>query len=220
MAAVPSVRAALLLAVPLAAAACVWAPASPPCDGDANCPDEMTCAGGACVAPAPANDDGDGEPADGDGDDGDPDGDGDGDGDGCTTVGPAVLVDDDAVEDYLDGIDGCVFVDGDLEITGSVASVLALAAIDEITGDLRVRESDLVALDGLDGLTTIGDSLVVRENSFLEDVDGLGALASVGGDVEIIGNPELSSCDVDDLVDAVDVEGEVETFDNDEEDCG
>ena len=62
---------------------------------------------------------------------------------------------------------------------------------------------DLLDLNGLSALTTIGGDLTVDANSDLTDVTGLHNVGAVGGDVAITDNTSLSTDDAQTLVDTI-----------------
>ena len=73
-----------------------------------------------------------------------------------------------------------------------VSSLAGLTALTSV-GGLRILRTDLVTLAGLDALANVGVSgLFIAANTNLRDVEGLGALVSVEGDVVVDGNPVLA----------------------------
>ena len=62
-----------------------------------------------------------------------------------------------------------------------------------VTGDLIIFGEDIINLDGLSALTSVGGSLEITYNDALTNVDGLSALISVGGTLEIWGNNALTN---------------------------
>jgi hypothetical protein len=103
----------------------------------------------------------------------------------------------------LDGLNGLQHIDGGLylgsDLKGSntnLASIAALAALEDISGDLEISGS------GLDSLA------------------GLEQLKSVGGYVHIRGNKKLPTCQAVAFVESVDIMGSVEIFSNLKDRCG
>lgn len=65
-----------------------------------------------------------------------------------------------------------------------------LGALAYISGDLSIIRTELVDIDGLDALVSLG-SLGIFWNEHLEDVSGLSSLAEVQGTLTFSGNPCL-----------------------------
>ena len=68
---------------------------------------------------------------------------------------------------------------------------------DSVTGNLRVgdgqNDNDIIDLNGLANLTSVGASLFLNSNTVLTNVDGLINLSSIGGALNIVGNRLLSN---------------------------
>ena len=62
----------------------------------------------------------------------------------------------------------------------------------EIVGDVRIYYEDITNLNGLNVLTSIGDSLMIISTN-LENLSGLNALTSIGGGLYLDSNGSLSS---------------------------
>jgi hypothetical protein len=92
-----------------------------------------------------------------------------------------------------------------------------LANLESVGGmfSIRIDDSDglFTSVDGLSSLCEVG-SLQLDFNRWLQRLDGLSALEVVRGDVQITGNAELSSAEIDALLDRVRVEGAIEVADN------
>lgn len=73
-------------------------------------------------------------------------------------------------------------------------------ACTEVTGRLQVgtqnEPSNIVNLDGLNALTSVGGNLDIRHNAALLNVDALAGLTSVGGILNVRFNPVLAECTV------------------------
>jgi hypothetical protein len=64
-----------------------------------------------------------------------------------------------------------------------------------VTGDVSIGGSDITNLDGLGAVTSVGGDLDISYNSVLTNVDGLAALTSVGGYLHIQDNWVLTNVD-------------------------
>jgi len=70
-------------------------------------------------------------------------------------------------------------------------------------------------LSGLESLTFIGESLAISENNAITSLDGLESLNSIGGELFIIYNPSLSTCNVQGLCNyLLNPTGSIIIFDN------
>lgn len=74
--------------------------------------------------------------------------------------------------------------------------------------------ADFPELEVLEGLAGYAHILEISDNEKLASIDGLKQVTSVGGDVYIGDNPELDQSDVDDLLDGIDITGDVNTCGN------
>lgn len=72
-----------------------------------------------------------------------------------------------------------------------------------ITENRSLRE-----LHGLENVRVVS-GLYLRDNPKLQSLEGLSGLQEVRGDVEIWGNPQLSSQEVHAFIDGLDIGGEV-----------
>ena len=87
--------------------------------------------------------------------------------------------------------EGCARVDGDLAVVG-VTSVNALASLEQVTGKLRIENTErLYSLAGLESLRGARE-LTLRNNARLISGDALRNLTQVGR-VTISENPRLSA---------------------------
>ena len=75
------------------------------------------------------------------------------------------------------------------------------SAVDGFTGttavnrDLVISGTDIVNLDGLSSLSTVGRFLQIQDNPMLTNVDGLSSLSPIGVNLVIIDNPMLANVD-------------------------
>jgi hypothetical protein len=82
-------------------------------------------------------------------------------------------------------------VEGDLTLSGAGAVDLSvLSCLCSVGGELSIFDSDLVTLDGLDRLETVG-SLSIVDNRQLSDIQALGSLTDIPGEAVVSGSPDL-----------------------------
>ena len=85
----------------------------------------------------------------------------------------------------------------------------------DFSGEIRIVECpQLISLEGLSNLETVGEDLAVVENSLLPNLSGLGKLVRVGG--ELLINDNASLTDISVLTALVSVGGYFEVSDNPE----
>ena len=105
----------------------------------------------------------------------------------------------------LIGLENVVSIGGDLRIMNldSLTSLTGLDNVTSIGGNLQIWDNDaLVTFSGLDNLDSIEGNLEIgwlyywpRGNPSLNSLENLGNLSFIGGDVIIIYNDTLSSCE-------------------------
>lgn len=91
---------------------------------------------------------------------------------------------------------------------------LELNALEEVGLDVIISGTALSDLTGLEGLASVGGSLIIDGNADLKEL-GLGE-ADVAGDATITNNPKLPAGDVDDYFDGANVDGVTTNAGNDE----
>jgi hypothetical protein len=104
----------------------------------------------------------------------------------------------------LAGLEGLTAVGGTLLVGGfALTSLTGLGSLTSIGGDLTIMSNDVLPdLSGLNSLTYIGDSLTILNNPVLTSLTGLDNLdAGSISNLIIIGNWNLSSCDVQSICD-------------------
>ena len=113
------------------------------------------------------------------------------------------------------GQTGCTFVSGFLRIQGStdITNLGKLTGITTVNNLEIVYNDSLANLDGLGNLTSVLGDLTIMANAVLNDVDGLNNLTQVGGSFFIELNPALT--DLDGLSNLTSVEGELDIRTND-----
>lgn len=87
---------------------------------------------------------------------------------------------------------------GDHTLVGS-EDVAAIAGKREITGNLTIRATELVDLEGLENLITVGGNVYIQQNESLLDVHGLRGLVHVGGFLDVHLNTALLELTLDGL---------------------
>jgi hypothetical protein len=85
-------------------------------------------------------------------------------------------------------------VEGGLKLKSSTGDLADFANLQHVDGDLSVSYCTGATVDGLAALTHIAGDVQIEHNSKLEHIDGLNAVAFIGGDlVKIHSNPLLKS---------------------------
>ncbi len=85
-------------------------------------------------------------------------------------------------------IDGSLFLDG---ISG-LKDLTAFSSLKKVTGAVLIaHDSDLLSVQGMENLETIGWDLQISENINLRTITAFDKLTSTGG-IEILGNPRLT----------------------------
>ena len=72
---------------------------------------------------------------------------------------------------------------------------LGAAGCDEISGRLTISGADITNLEGLFGITGVGESLILTNNPDLTNLSGLGGIIRVEGALNIVYNPTLANLD-------------------------
>ncbi len=107
------------------------------------------------------------------------------------------ISDNDALTD-MSGLSGLVEFNAALYMRNNsmLASIGSLPNLTDIGGLVIWNNNALINLDGLSGVTTIGNqtSLAISYNDVLTNINALVGLVSVGFEVEIIDNPALGQC--------------------------
>jgi hypothetical protein len=104
---------------------------------------------------------------------------------GCTNLEPArkgdfMVVNDEEVRE----LQGVVCIDGMLFVYDGVTDLTSLSALQKVRS-LEIHRTPLRTLAGLDNLTTVVSSLVVDRCPYLESLDVLSNLVTVGRDLII-----------------------------------
>ena len=115
--------------------------------------------------------------------------------DGTLTVMTLLLED-------LDGLYCLAEVTGDLILLSNyeMISFNGLQQLETVNGDLHIAKNDFILnLSELGNIQTIGARLIINENEALEDIDALFNLTFLGGNLSITGNPNLATCQAENL---------------------
>jgi hypothetical protein len=165
--------------------ACALLSGSYACEDDTNCPDELVCSDGNCVA-------GEGE------------GEGEGEGDPCPTIaGPITLTNNGTVNSLINkkvaaGITTCGRIDGDLTVGGSFADLSVLHEFQAVTGNVTFTiTGNYQLLDDLPILQTISGNLEITGTSI--QTISLPALTAVGASLRFQQNNALTTLNAPNL---------------------
>jgi len=121
----------------------------------------------------------------------------------------------------IDGLENITSVEGSTIIEGntSLMNINGLKNINKVGKDLFIGcdpfneyqfhcyskgNDSLHSITALNKLSSVGGNLSIQFNKVLDDIDGLMNLEHVGGtQIKISNNPQLSICDVEDLLDNI-----------------
>ena len=108
----------------------------------------------------------------------------------------------------LTGLDNVTSIDGGLiiEYNDALTTLTGLDNLTAIGGDLWIKKNDtLISLSGLENLASLGGDLILGSaewynthwifngNLSLDNIESLSNLASINGDIHVIGNPSLTN---------------------------
>ncbi|MFW5967460.1 MAG: hypothetical protein ACOCV2_08080 [Persicimonas sp.] len=120
--------------------------------------------------------------------------------------------------DSLHGLEDLETIDNSLiEFNPKLENFEGLESLERIEGrDFITIDTNegLKSMDGLESLRVIEPTLRITNNKDLEDLRGLESLERIGGNLTIEANARLPECEIDWLVDRVEVEGNVNIDDN------
>ncbi|MFW5966446.1 MAG: hypothetical protein ACOCV2_02955 [Persicimonas sp.] len=118
----------------------------------------------------------------------------------------------------LGGLDNLTTFDagGSIRFNPELENLEGLGALEEITGSdsFSIYNNGIKSMDGLESLEVVEPSLKIHDNKNLEDLRGLESLERIEGNLTIEANARLPECEIDWLVDRVEVEGNVNIDDN------
>jgi hypothetical protein len=98
------------------------------------------------------------------------------------------------IDNFHTNYPGCTQIEGFLNVYGGQNTITNLNGLSGITsiGDyLSVYDTDITSLNGLNSLVNIGGNLEISECNSITNLTGLGALTNVGGNVVIEHNNNL-----------------------------
>lgn len=100
------------------------------------------------------------------------------------------------IDEFAATYPGCVDLPKNLiieeEVVGDIQSLVGLAQLTSITQSLEIRNNRaLTQLSGLEQLSTIGGNLLLLNNSSLQSLEGLSALEKINGSFRIANDAEL-----------------------------
>jgi len=132
------------------------------------------------------------------------------------TVDGELVVSNQPILGRVSGLTALTSVGGDLRfrLNPVILEVQGSGALTEVGGSVAFDTmEDLRDAPLLSGLVSVGADLRIVETN-LADLDDLGVVDAVGGDLVITGNPSLPSADAQALADRVTVDGDVIVSDN------
>jgi len=125
------------------------------------------------------------------------------------------------IDQFIIDYPNCTNFQNSIDIsTSGLNNLNGLSNLIEIGGHLFIYSTDLVNLTGLDNLQIIGDYLQIENNDFLTDIESLGNITSLGGNLYVNNNPNLASCcPLINLADLAITAGNNYNIDDNDDDC-
>jgi hypothetical protein len=146
----------------------------------------------------------------------------------CTQISGPITISGSAITN-LDGLSGLTSIGGSLGFYNNpvLISLSGLSGLISIGGELFIGfNGDLNSLSGLSGLISIDGYLVVRNNDVLSSLAGLENInpttiksPTTYPDINILNNPQLSTCAVQSICDALDIAGIITDISNNAAGC-
>ncbi|KAA0993373.1 T9SS type A sorting domain-containing protein [Dyadobacter aurulentus] len=113
-------------------------------------------------------------------------------GDGCASEEVTILTDED-IADFTRLYGACTTILGDL-IVKNVSDLSFLSNVTVVTGNVRIEECpELISLNGLQRLRSIGGELAMVDLPLLTNVNGLSALTGIGGGFGLVRLPLVAN---------------------------
>ena len=108
----------------------------------------------------------------------------------CLPFGNYGFYSQDDINNFSQAFPGCNELNGNVSIQGNdIINLDGLSQINSIGGNLEIRDnSSLTSLTGLDNLTSIGGNLDIQNSHALTNLTGLEGLAAIGGTLRIGGS--------------------------------
>lgn len=94
-------------------------------------------------------------------------------------------------QNQMNALQGCNYIYGNIEISGTVNSLQSLSKVTTINGDLVITDNDVQNLWGLENLRSVSGSVIIRSNQKLTSLSYLYNLQSVGNALIIENNNNL-----------------------------
>jgi hypothetical protein len=86
------------------------------------------------------------------------------------------------VDDFVADYSNCPNIPASLTIFGSgITDISGLSFINSVGGDFQIKSTTLQNLSGLENLTSTTGSLILSDNTNLEDLSDLEGVTTVGG---------------------------------------
>lgn len=121
-----------------------------------------------------------------------------------------VLIDNDGLVELLDlgSFESSFICSLRLEGNDGLLSLSALKDVEQINNLVLVGNDSLISLSGLSGLRQVGfdvvaNQLEISDNQALQDIESLMGITEMNARLVVENNPLLPSCDVKDVVDAL-----------------
>ncbi|MCU0370238.1 MAG: T9SS type A sorting domain-containing protein [Bacteroidales bacterium] len=113
----------------------------------------------------------------------------------CLPYGNYYFFNQNDIDEFQADYPDCTDLQGDVIISGiDILNLNGLSTIQSIGGNLNITENNVLSnLNGLDSISFIGGDLQVSDNDSLPDMSGMGGLSFVGGNIFIGYNYSLSS---------------------------
>jgi hypothetical protein len=143
-----------------------------------------------------------------------------------TTLSGFVLEENDSIRNLqgLNGLRQIRYVESGggtmiIESNSGLQSLKGLESLEQVKRIAVHHNPNLKRIAGMAQLTEISTHLSIYENESLRSVDSLMGLQKIGGSLTIEDNPSLPSCEVEEFVENVEVDGTVTTGNNGTGNC-
>lgn len=106
------------------------------------------------------------------------------------------------IDNFQVNYPGCTEIEGDVTIYGDdIVNLQGLNVLTSIGGDLLIEDNDaLTSLTGLEGLNSIGGDLLIYSNDALTSLTGLESITNINGDLIIFSNGITSLTGLENLI--------------------
>jgi len=115
--------------------------------------------------------------------------------DKLVSIGANFTTDQNNLLKNFEGLESLISIGKDLRINNAkLESLKGLENLTNITGELNITNADeLIAVDSLLGLDSLGGNIIIRNADKLKNIDGLENLKSINGYISIFNNDDLIS---------------------------